>query len=280
MSGAAIGLVLLAALLHATWNALVKASGDRLAVLGLIAGGHLVLGTIIALQSGLPAVESWPFIAASTIIHFAYYFLLFHAYRLGDFSHVYPIARGISPVLVALGAQAFVGETLPPLAWVGVLAASGGIFMLSGNVFRSNTAPLAIWAALATGVVIASYSLMDGMGVRLAGDRFGYVGWLFMFEGFAAVFILVRITRAGHKPSRRTIGIGLLGGMLSGAAYGLVIYAATLGKLGPISTLRETSVVIAALIGIVLMGERPWRLRLFASCVVASGVILMSFATN
>ncbi len=278
MSAAAIGLVLLAAVLHAGWNALVKSSGERLAMLGLLAAGHMVLGVVIATQFPLPAVESWPYIAASTVIHFGYYFLLFHSYRLGDLSHVYPIARGMSPVLVALGAQVFAGETLPPLAWAGVLVASTGIFMLSGNVFRRAVPPLVVLTAMATGVIIASYSLVDGMGVRLAGVSMAYIGWLFVFEGIAALFILGRMLGKRRRVSGATVALGLLGGVLSGVAYGLVIYAKALAPLGMVSTLRETSVVFAALIGIVVLGERPWRLRIVAAVVVAGGVIVMTVA--
>lgn len=276
MSNAAIGLVLLAAVMHASWNALVKTSGDRLAILGLIAGGHMLLGIAIATRFPVPAVESWPYIAASTVIHFGYYFLLYHSYRLGDLSHVYPIARGMSPVLVALGAQVFAGETLPLLAWAGVLTASIGIFMLSGNVFRRAVPPLMVLTAMATGVIIAGYSLVDGMGVRVAGVAMAYIGWLFVFEGIAALFILGKILHGRRRVSGRVIWLGLLGGFLSGGAYGLVIYAKALAPLGVVSTLRETSVVFAALIGIVLMGERPWRLRIVASVIVAGGVILMT----
>lgn len=279
MSAVAIGLVLLAAVLHASWNALVKSSGDRLAILGLVAGGNMVLGIAIVTQFPVPAIESWPYIAASTVIHFGYYYFLYHSYRLGDLSHVYPIARGMSPVLVALGAQVFAGEVLPPLAWGGIVMSSLGIFMLSGNVFRKEVPPLVVLTAMTTGAIIASYSLVDGMGVRLSGQAMGYIGWLFVFEGFAAVFIFARMVIKGRTVSGRTVLTGLGGGILSGAAYGLVIYAAALAPLGLISTLRETSVVFAALIGIVLMGERPWRLRIVASVVVAGGVILMTIGS-
>jgi len=172
----AFAIVLFAALLHALWNAFVKAADDRFAILGLIASGHVFLGIALAIQNPFPAAESWPFIAGSTVIHFGYYYLLYHSYRLGDLSQVYPIARGMAPVLVALGAQVFAGESLPPAAWAGILIASLGIFMMAGDIFRSETPPLVVLSALATGVMIASYSLVDGMGVRLAGTSLGYIG--------------------------------------------------------------------------------------------------------
>ena len=279
MTSFALTLVLSAAILHALWNALVKTSGDRLAILGLIAAGHVVLGTIIALQSPLPASPSWWFIIASTVIHLGYYFLLYHSYRLGDLSHVYPIARGMAPVLVAVGAQIFAGEALPPLAWLGILTASAGIFLLSGNMFKNKTPPIVIATAMGTGLMIASYSLVDGLGVRLAGTETGYIGWLFIAEIFPALFTFQRIGPNIRHISRKTIITGLLGGVLSAGAYGLVIYAKSFSPLGMVSTLRETSVVFAAIIGMLWLNERPWKLRIFASTIVAGGVVLMTLAS-
>ena len=275
----AIIIVLFAALLHALWNSFVKAADNRFAILGLIASGHVVLGVILASQSPLPAPESWPFIVGSTIIHFGYYYLLYHSYRLGDLSQVYPIARGMSPILVALGAQVFAGETLPPLAWAGILSASLGIFMMAGDIFRSQTPPLVVATALATGLMIASYSLVDGMGVRVAATALGYIGWLFIAELFVVIFIFARLGRRSFAISRQTLILGFAGGLVSAIAYGLVIYVKALAPLGMVSTLRETSVVFAALIGMIWLGERPWRLRLTASVVVAFGVIVMGIAT-
>jgi len=274
-----ISIVLLAALLHAMWNAFVKTATDRMAVLGLISLGHVAIGIGLAMQSPLPASESWIYIIASTVIHFGYYFLLYHSYRLGDLSHVYPIARGMAPVLVAIGAQFFANEALPLWAWSGILLASLGIFMLSGDVFRGKTPPIVVLTALATGLMIASYSLVDGLGVRLAATSLGYIGWLFIFEIFAAGFIFIRIGRGLFSLSRRTLFLGLIGGLVSATAYGLVIYVKAIAPLGLISTLRETSVVFAALIGMIWLGERPWKLRLAASCVVATGVIIMGFSS-
>lgn len=267
-------------MLHAVWNALVKASSDRLAILGLIAAGHVVLGVVLAIGAPLPSLESWGYIAASTIIHFGYYFLLYHSYRLGDLSQVYPIARGMAPMLVAIGAQVFAGENLSPLAWLGVLVTSGGIFLLSGSLFSRKTPPLLVLTAMATGLIIASYSLVDGLGVRAAGTERGYIGWLFIAEIFVAGAVLSSLGRRVKQISRKTILAGLLGGLVSAMAYALVIYAKSFSPLAAVSTLRETSVVFAALIGLIWLRERPWKLRLFASGIVASGVIIMTLAST
>ena len=182
----------------------------------------------------------------------------------------------MAPVLVAVGAQVFAGETLSPMAWLGVLVTSGGIFLLSGSIFLGKTPPLLVLTAMATGLIIASYSLVDGLGVRTAGTERGYIGWLFIAEIFVAGAVFLKRGRKAKRISRRTILAGLLGGLVSAMAYALIIYAKSFSPLAAVSTLRETSVVFAALIGMIWLRERPWKLRLFASGVVASGVVIMT----
>jgi len=186
----------------------------------------------------------------------------------------------MAPVLVAVGAQVFAGESLPPLAWLGVLVTSGGIFLLSGNLFRGPTPPLAVVTAMATGVMIASYSLVDGLGVRLAGSASGYIGWLFISEIFVVGFVFHRLGASRRLVARKTLLLGLLGGLISAVAYGLVIYAKSFTPLALVSTMRETSVVFAALIGVLWLGERPWKRRLIAGFIVAAGVVVMGLATS
>ena len=278
MTVGVFGIVLLAAVMHATWNALVKASADRAIILALISVGHVILGTIAALFVPIPAIESWPYIAISTIIHWVYYFMLYHSYRLGDLSRVYPISRGISPVLVAFGAQFVAGETLPVEAWFGVLIVSFGIIFLSKADNSSKSSTTATFAALGTGACIASYTIADGMGVRVAHSVIGYVAWLFILEIFVVIYIFYQNRYEITIQHKSVWLVGTLGGVVSAAAYGLVIYAKSLTLLALVSTLRETSVIFAALIGIILFGERPWKMRIFASCCVLFGVVIIVLA--
>jgi len=277
MSAGLFALVLTAALMHALWNALVKATGERTSILGLISLGHVVLGVAMALIVPVPAVASWPFIAGSTIIHFGYYYFLNRSYRLGDLSQVYPIARGMAPILVTLGAQISVGEVLPPRVWLGIVLVSIGIMMLSGRIWRRAAQPGAIAAALVTGATIAAYSLVDGLGIRRAATAPGYIAWLFVFEIFVTVFIFTRPGRRLWLLPRKRLAVGIAGGLTSATAYGLVIYAQMLSPLGVVSALRETSVLFAALIGVLVLHERPWRPRLLAAAVILSGVMLIAF---
>jgi len=276
MSGFVLAVVLLAASLHAAWNALVKVAGDRTAMLGLISLGHVGLGVSLALMVPLPALASWPYILASTVIHFGYYFTLNRSYQLGDLSVVYPIARGVAPLLVAFGALGFANERLAVPVWVGIGAISVGILLLSVQSLRRNPTPGVVLMALMTGLTIAAYSLVDGLGVRLSQAPLGYIAWLFMFEIFVAGFIFLRRGRRMLHLSRITVLVGFSGGIVSASAYGLVIYAKTLAPLGMVSALRETSVLFAAMIGVVLLGERPWKLRMLAAGIVVIGVILVA----
>ena len=278
MSSIVFILVLAAALLHATWNAMVKASGDRALSLGLVSLGHVTFGVVLALNSPLPAPESWPFLLASTIIHFYYYYLLYRAYTDGDLSHSYPIARGISPVLIALGALVLAGEALSVQEWGGIIMVTFGILMLSGDAFRGKMPPGLLLTALLTGASIAAYSLSDGLGVRHAGTALSYIGWLFIFEVFVTLFIAFRRADKLMHMGRKQALTGMGGGVISATAYGLVIYANSLSPLGLVSTLRETSVLFGALIGVIVLHERPWRLRLTAAVIVAVGIAIMATA--
>lgn len=275
MTALVVAIVLGAALLHAFWNAVVKGADDKTVVLGLIALGHVVPGVGIVMLVPSPGWDTLPYLVASTVIHWGYYYLLNMAYRLGDLSVVYPIARGLAPVLIALGAQTWVGETLPVMAWAGILCVSAGIMVLTRGVFSGALPVAGLMAALGCSVMIASYSLVDGVGIRLSNNALGYIGWLFVLELLVVGFVLpTRLDRLRALP-RRTVMLGLLGGVISGTAYGLVLYAKTLAPLGIVSALRETSVIFAAMIGVLWFGEGQKGNRLLAAVIVAAGIILI-----
>ena len=269
-------LVLSAALLHAVWNALVKGSDDKAIVLGLISLGHVIPGLFIVMVVPLPPIESVPYIIASTIIHWVYYYLLNTAYRIGDFSIIYPIARGLAPVLIALGSQIWIGEKLPILAWTGILTVSGGIMILTRGSFSGAIPPSAIVAAVGVALAVTAYSLVDGLGIRISGNALSYIGWLFVNEIFVAAFIFFSQFKRLRVVSVRTLYIGFAGGVISGLAYAMVLYAKTLAPLGIISALRETSVIFAAIIGVIWFKEGPRNQRLFAALIVVVGIGLIA----
>jgi drug/metabolite transporter (DMT)-like permease len=275
---AVIVAVLLAAVLHATWNALAHAIEDRLVGFALLGVAITVGGAVIVLVSPVPTVASWPCLGASAALHVAYNLLLMRCYRLGEFGQVYPLARGTSPWLVAVGAAVLLGEQLSVVRLVGVVTISLGLgaLVLVGGVPPRSARP-AIVAAVLTGVVIATYTTVDGVGVRGAGTVAGYTGWLFLLQG-PVLPVAALVARRGRlaRQVRPHLWLGLVGGTLSLAAYALVLWAQTRGALAPIAALRETSVVVGAVIGAVLFGERFGRWRIAATLLVAGGVVLIT----
>ena len=278
MSSSLVLIVLTAAFLHAFWNALVKGSGDKTIVLGLIALGHVVPGVAIAVLAPLPGWDALPYIIASTLLHWGYYYFLNLAYQKGDLSLVYPITRGLAPVMVALGAQIWIGESLPVLAWLGILAVSAGVMVLSQGIFKTAVPKTSIVAAVIVATLVASYSLVDGIGVRLSDSIMGYIGWLFTAEACVALFIFkTRWARLRLLPVKTWL-LGFIGGILSATAYALVLYVKTEAPLGVVSALRETSVIFAALIGVIWFGEGPKTRRLLAGVIVGVGTVLIGLA--
>jgi drug/metabolite transporter (DMT)-like permease len=272
-----IGLVLLAALLHASWNAMAKSGGTP----EYSIASYQLLGAMVCLPFlftvPLPLAASWPMILLSVIWHNIYYFTLAKSYRAGDLSLMYPLFRGLAPVLVALGAAVFAHEWLSPGSMLGIGLISFGLIsitLLGGQFGRIS--PLALRWGLATSLLIAIYTVTDGLGVRAAGNSLSYILWLFVLEPIPICLTLLLIDRAAwfnyirHKPGKI-----VLGGLASSAAYALVIFAMGLGSMAMVSSLRETSVIFAALIGTLLFRESFGRQRIFASVLVVCGVILI-----
>jgi drug/metabolite transporter (DMT)-like permease len=276
MDAEILALVLLAAVLHASWNALVKVGGDpfvRLAVLNVVSG---LCALPLLFLVAPPAAASWPYLFGSVVIHFAYNLTLAYGYRSGDLSYVYPIARGIAPPLVALGAWLMAGESPGPLGILAILVISGAIASLAFTP-GWRLAPLApVWFALATGLSIAGYTICDGIGGRAAGDVLGYIAWLFVLD--AVPFGLIVAFWRRHDLAtqlRASWRASVLGGVLALGAYGLVIWAMSQAPMASVSALRETSVIMAALIGTRLLREPFGRRRVVAASIVALGVVLL-----
>lgn len=272
----ALLIVIAAAVLHAAWNALVKGATERAVVIAAVSLTHALAGVSLIALFPPPSSASWLYIVLSTIIHYGYYALLFQAYRLGDLSQVYPISRGMAPALVALGALVFIGENLTLVGWLGLAAISFGIGLLAFPHGANKADPRAIAVATLLGLTIASYSIVDGVGIRHSESPMGYMGWLFLLEFPVGLFVLARRRRLRMTVPGRTFALGLVGGVLAVLAYGLVLYAKTFAPLGAVSAVRESSVIFAALIGLLLFHERPVVLRLFSAIVVGCGVIALA----
>jgi uncharacterized membrane protein len=270
-------IVIGAGALHAAWNAIAKSLDDRLIAFALIGIASTVGGGAVLALTGLPYRASIGFAAASAAIHVGYELALMNSYRLGAFNQVYPIARGTSPLVVALGAYVLAGEHLGavPLAGVAILATGLVSLALSSGRLAGPELP-AVAAAALTGLAIAGYTIVDGLGVRRAHDPYAYAGLLFVLMGpvvpVAAAFRRRSVSWLTGRAARK----GLLAGALSLIAYALVLWAQTRAPLAEIAAIRETSVVFAALIGWRLFAESFGIRRVAAASLVAAGIVLIS----
>ena len=275
---AVIALVLFAGVLHAAWNAVASAISDKTAAFALIGAAQGVLAVIALPVAGLPRSSALAFAAGSAVIHIVYTAALLQSYRLGDFGRTYPLARGTAPVLVGLGAWFIAGEHLTAVQIAGtctIAAALTGIVFAGGRLTRADR-PATV-AALLTGVTIASYTVVDGLGVRHAHNPAGYLSLVFVFQ--APAILAIALYRLRHRLDRRLlrdVPAGFGAGVISVLAYGIVVWAQTCGPLALVSALRETSVISAALIATLLFKEPFARRRLLPSVAVALGIVLIA----
>lgn len=270
--------VLLAALLHATWNAVVKGGDDKLASMAGMSIGHAVPGLLAILLFPAPAAEAWPWIAFSVVLHFGYQWFLLRAYAIGDLSQVYPLARGSAPLIVAVVSVAALGATLSGMEVLAVMLIAAGI--LSIGLARAGRAnPSVVLAALGTGLFIAAYSLTDGLGARVSGSPVAYFGWVALL-GALPFALYTRIRRPGllHRLPRAAPGAFYFGGWASFAAYAIVVWAFTQAPLALVTALRETSIVFALLIGAFILRERVDLARIASTFVTLCGVALLRYA--
>ncbi|MER7536093.1 EamA family transporter [Streptomyces sp. NPDC097704] len=274
--------VLVAAVTHAGWNAMAKSIRDQLLSFTLIAGGGALIGAVVACFAPLPAAGAWPYLIASAVLHVAYYVLLMRSFTLGDFGQMYPIARGTAPLVVTVLAAVFVHELPDGWQLLGVGVACAGLTGLAlWGIRGGGSRPHwpALLAAGATGLSIALYTVVDGVGVRASGTPLGYIGWLMVLEGLAIPAYALWKRRSALLPQLRPYAVrGLLGAALSVAAYALVLWAQTKAPLAPIAALRESSIIVGAAIGAVFFKERFGAPRVAAAGLMVVGIGLMLHA--
>lgn len=270
-------LVLLAALLHASWNALLRGGADRLWSMTIMCIAIALVCAVAVPFLPKPLAASWPYILASGLLHVGYNLFLVRTYRSGDLGQTYPIARGTSPLLVASGAALFRGERLDAASLLGIFLVSAGIISLAFKGRRLAVTSLPY--ALGTSCFIGFYSVVDGLGVRLSGDAIAYTAWMCLIWGvlMPPVYVLLRDARSLMRDHKQTL-VAVGGGLVSLIAYGIVVTAMSYGPMGPVSALRETSVVFAALLGRMFLKEELTVRRLFACAVIAAGAICLGLA--
>jgi drug/metabolite transporter (DMT)-like permease len=269
--------VIAAAITHAAWNAIAHGIKDQTLAFALIGVGGIAVGIPLVIVAAMPRGDCWPYLLGSVAIHVFYNLLLMQCYRLGEFSQVYPLARGTSPLVVTILAAIFIHEhlTLPQVAGVLVVSAGLATLVLAGR--RPGRAAFA--AAVGTGLTIAAYTTVDGVGVRLSGSPVGYLGWLMVLESLCVpMFAVFRRRDVLLKQPKRILLAGLAAGALSVLAYGLVLWAQTRGALAPIAALRETSVIFGAIIGTLIFREPFGRSRIAATVLVATGIVLLNLS--
>ena len=276
--------VLASALLHAGWNATAHRIGDQGAGFGLMGVAYAVCSAALLPLAGGPGAAAWPFLAASAAVHVGYTGLLLQSYRSGEFAHVYPLARGTSPLVVALLSVTVVGQPLGAAEAAGVVVLTVGLalLVLAGGRLRKATLPAtlpATLAAVATGLFIAGYTTLDGVGVHFARSPLAYTVWLFLLQGPVVPLAVTAVRgRSGMRVPGGQIAAGLGSGAVSLVAYGLVLWAQAHGALARVAALRETSILFGAVIGVLLFRERfgPWRLA--GAAVTVAGVLLLTTA--
>ncbi|KUN21408.1 hypothetical protein AQJ23_31290 [Streptomyces antibioticus] len=272
--------VLCAAVTHASWNAIAHKITDKLVGFTLIAGGGTLIGLVMVPFVAIPAAGAWPYLLASAVIHVVYYMLLMKSFRLGDFGQAYPIARGSAPLVVTVLAAVFAHEVPDGWAAAGIGVSCAGLTGVALWGLRGRRPDwAAIGAALATGLSIAAYTVVDGLGVRASGSSLGCIAWLMAIEGVCVpAYALYRWRGQLLAELRPFAAVGLLGAALSVAAYGLVLWAQTKAELAPIAALRESSIIVGAAIGAVFFKERFGAPRIVAAGLLVTGIGLMLHA--
>jgi drug/metabolite transporter (DMT)-like permease len=267
------GLVLFSAVAHAVWNAQMKSAGDRLLTMVMIRCVGLAVGLALLPFVDRPVAAGWPWLAATSLVQFAYYALLVRSYGVGDMSVVYPLSRGLAPVLTTVAAFAFAGEALGGAQLAAVALISSGIMLLS---FRSGASSMAVGLALATGTTVATYSFLAGMGVRASGTVLGFQAWLEIVNGVAMVgFALLTRPRAFADHLRAHGRAGVVAGLMSVAGFLAYLFAAQILPLGPTTALRETSVIFGAVLGTLVLKEGFGPRRIAAASLVVLGIALL-----
>ena len=269
--------VMSAALLHASWNAIVKSAGDKLLTTIIVTASASALSAVLLPFLKAPAPASWPYAAASAVFQITYFLLVARTYQISDMSQAYPLMRGTAPLIVALVSEFQMGDVLSPTAWAGVTGICLGIFSIAlGNKVTDRKG---IYLALLNAMVIAGYTLIDGVGVRRSGAPAAYTLWVFLLTGLP----LILWTASARKSAffhylGRYWRLGLAGGVGATASYGLALWAMTVAPVAVVAALRETSILFGTIIAGLVLREHVGQRRLIAACIIACGAAILRLA--
>ncbi|MCP5071920.1 MAG: EamA family transporter [Rhodobacteraceae bacterium] len=268
--------VMFAAVLHASWNAIIRHGKDKFQGIVLLSVGHFLIAVPMVLVFPFPPPQAWGWLAGSVVAHIVYKGFLTLAYQHGDLSRVYPIARGTAPMLVLIFGLFYLPDVLLNTQVAGIMLVGFGIFLLARGVFTNGEPAQLLPLALASAVGTAGYSIFDGMGARAAGSASSFIGWVFLLDaGTVILFGLARRGRSILPDTQRVWGLGVLSGAVSVAAYWIAVWAMTVAPIALVTALRESSVMFAVLIGVLFFKERADMGKLIAAGVIVGGIILI-----
>jgi drug/metabolite transporter (DMT)-like permease len=269
--------VMLAALLHAGWNALVKSAPDKLLTTIMVTTAAALLAAVLIPFLARPMPSSFPYAAASALLQIVYFLLVARTYQVADMSQTYPLMRGTAPLIVAVVSAFELDDALSPAAWIGVMAICLGIFNIAlGGTHQDRRG---IRLALLNALVIAGYTLIDGLGVRKSGAPAAYTLWVFLLTGVPlALWALAARRRLFVPYVARHWRLGIAGGIGTTASYGLALWAMTVAPIAIVAALRETSILFATLIAGIVLRERIGPRRVISACMIAGGAVVLRLA--
>ncbi len=273
-------LLLAAATMHAVWNSMIKGAGDGVVMATWVYGGSgALLGPTLLFLPALPR-EGWMLVGIHFVLHMFYKALLINMYRLGDFSRVFPVARGMAPALVTLAAIPVIGELPPPVALAGIAVICLGLVLFAterGALQKTSLQTLLLSAA--AGVVVSAYTIVDALGVRLEGAGLTYFVTLFAVDGFGMAMLGLWWRGKDLLPAMgMTWKTGIVASLLSITNFGIALWVVSFTPVGPVAAVRETSIVIAAAIGVFLFKESFGARRIVAACIIVAGVALLNIS--
>ena len=268
--------IMAAALLHASWNAIIKIGGNKMTIMLVMTLVQAMFGVVVITGRALPQGEVWLWLLGSGLFHSVYKIFLSYAYEQGDLSRVYPIARGAAPMVVMAVGALFLSDVISGRETIGIVVLGAGILMMARGVFSSGESRRLVPFALGSAMATAGYSIVDGLGARLMGDAVTYVAWLFIFD--ALVFTPVSIGLKGTSVLRAPPRVWVYGSFAAAGSYGayaIAVWAMTVAPIALVAALRETSILFAIMIGWLIFKEPMTRGKVIAVLMIVSGVILM-----
>ena len=269
-------LILVSALCHAVWSAIIKSSKNPLSLMGITSVLEVTIFLPLTFTVPFPTLEVWYFLIATVIIHVFYRLNVIYSYRYGDLSYIYPISRGSSCLFVAIISILFLSSDISVAGFVGILIVCIGLFLISYSKNLSfNFRGFAL--AISPAILITAYTLVDGVGVRLSENGFSYIYWLFTLNGIP-LLIIGLISKDGlRKRETYTFRSGIAAGVFATSSYAIVVWSMQFIEIAYVSSIREISIVFAAIIGMLFLFEKNAKSRIIPSILIVSGISVVYF---